>query len=92
MPNWAADAWSAAEKGRLSDGMMFGLVAARSASASLELPLFNSCVFHREALADAGWGRDGREGKEWRTGVSWGTKKWENLGICKFGEKQIWRV
>ena len=92
MPNWTADEWSAAEKGRLSDGMMFGLVAARSASASLELPLFNSCVFHREALADAGWGRDGREGKEWRTGVGGGQKKWENAGVDRLGKIEIGRV
>ena len=60
MPNWTADEWSAAEKGRLSDGMMFGLVAARSASASLELPLFNSCVLERPWRMLAGGEMEGR--------------------------------
>ena len=32
VPNWRADDWSTAEKGRLSLGMMYGLVAARSES------------------------------------------------------------
>jgi len=33
VPNWKADDWSAAERGRLSLGMMYGLVAAREALA-----------------------------------------------------------
>ena len=72
MPNWKADDWSAAERGRLSLGMMYGLVAARSESAqvlvSLKAKLIKATL--REALADAGWNREARENREERTGVS----------------------
>ena len=74
MPNWKADDWSAAERGRLSLGMMYGLVAARSelAQTLFSLKTKLSRVSFREALADAGWDKRARESREERTGVSGG--------------------